>query len=156
MLEKSKNKSHGANHLRQVSFCKVVHVCFGSLAKHLLRKLFFCRWSFLGLVLDVGLVSKPGLPSATPTRGHSRGRLQDRIFKFSQGRPSHLLSSLFKGCNQKAEVHQARASILKSRLDFAPVCIRQVRNPGLDFFEAERRDGGEPLNLVAAAGMRQG
>ena len=93
----------------------------------------FSTWPFLRLVLDCGLASKPRLPSATPTRGHSRGRLQDRIFKFSQGRPPHLPSSLLKGCSQKAKVHQARASILKPRLDFAPVCIRQVRNPGLAF-----------------------
>ena len=95
-------------------FCKP---CKTSLAK-----VGFSSSSFLGLVLDVGLVSKPGLPSATPTRGHSRGRLQDRIFKFSQGRPPHLLSSLLNGCSQKTKVHQARATILKSRLDFAPVC----------------------------------
>ena len=33
----------------------------------------FSRWSFLGVRLDVGLTSKPCLPSATPTRGHSSG-----------------------------------------------------------------------------------
>merc|ERR1712079_897291 len=36
---------------------------------------------------------------------NSRGRLQDRIFKLSQGRPSHLLSSLLKGCNKKSKAH---------------------------------------------------
>ena len=59
-------------------------------------------------------------------------------------RPSHLLSSLFNGCNQKAKVHRARATILKSRLDFTPVCIRQVRNPGLDF---SRRPPLEPRHI---------
>ena len=86
-----------------------------------------CQLAFLQATSNI---HSPLLP---PTHGDSRGRLQDRIFEFSQGRPSHFLSSLLKGSCQKAKVHQARASILKSRLDFAPVCIRQVRNPGLDF-----------------------
>ena len=68
--------------------------------------------------------------SNRPTFKSLKSPSEKNNFKFSQGRPSHLLSSLFKGCNQKTKVHQARASILKSRLDFAPVCTRILLRSG--------------------------